>query len=121
MEGFTIMTHDEQKPALKPCPFCGYPAKESTSLHKRDTARVVCTNGECLVSIDADELWQDFSHAAAKWNTRIATTREAELLAVIRAMDEALAECEIWNDGSEQQRRAVILKVEARRLAKQVV
>lgn len=62
------MTDNTQE--LLPCPFCGSKAKEARSLHKRDSARVVCTNGDCLVSIEADELWQDFSHAAAKWNTR---------------------------------------------------
>jgi hypothetical protein len=65
-----MTNNTQEREPLLPCPFCGSKAKEAQPLHKRDSARVICTNGDCLVSVEADELWQDFSHAAAKWNTR---------------------------------------------------
>jgi hypothetical protein len=91
------MTHDEQKPvreALKGCPFCGGVAKASNSRFAEgktpwptDLWHVGCD--VCMVHFRGGS---NVDIAASRWNTRAATTREVELLAVIRAMDKRFSD-----------------------------
>lgn len=58
------MTH----PALKPCPFCGHPARY-TEAH--GCVFIHCTGKDCRIQ----QAGEDHIHAAMRWNRRVEWTQ----------------------------------------------
>jgi len=78
---------------LKPCPFCGAPARAHGG---SKSASVICSGGECFV--DPETTARTVQEAIDRWNTRATPPRaEVDVELASRAIDNAILLASVYD------------------------